>query len=99
MIMSGTPRMSGEAFAVERLREDPDLDYTALRRFADAAGIAMQPIQYGRARKQLGLPPLLARTESRSTQPQTAIDEEVPEATDVPQSREDQSREDESHEA
>lgn len=80
--MSGTPRVSGEAFAVERLREDPDLDYAALRRVADAAGITMQPIQYGRARKQLGLPPLQARIESRSTQPPTAIDEATPEASE-----------------
>lgn len=86
--MSGTPRVSGEAFAVERLREDPDLDYAALRRVADAAGITMQPIQYGRARKQLGLPPLQARTESRSIQPQTAVDEATLEAHEVAEARE-----------
>src|SRR5690348_4227967 len=79
--MSGTPRMSGEAFAVERLREDPDLDYAALRRVADAAGITMQPIQYGRARKQLGLPPLAAsRAEPRAEERQTAVDDEGSEA-------------------
>jgi hypothetical protein len=73
--------MSGEAFAVERLREDPDLDYAALRRVADAAGITMQPIQYGRARKQLGLPPLAAaRAESRAGDRQTAVDDDMPEA-------------------
>jgi hypothetical protein len=58
MIMPGPQRMSGEAFAIERLREDPDLDYAALRRQAADAGVSMMPIQYGRARKQLGLPPL-----------------------------------------
>jgi hypothetical protein len=57
MIMPGSPRISGEAFAIERLREDPDLDYTAVRRLADEAGVAMQPILYGRARRHLGLPP------------------------------------------
>ncbi len=58
MIMSGSQRISGEAFAVERLRNNPDLDYATLRREAAEAGVTMQPIQYGRARKQLGLPPM-----------------------------------------
>lgn len=58
MIMPGSPRISGEAFAIERLRESPDLDYAAVRRMAEDAGIAMQPILYGRARKHLGLPPM-----------------------------------------
>ncbi len=56
--MPGPQRLSGEAFAIERLREDPNLDYAALRRQAADAGVSMMPIQYGRARKQLGLPPL-----------------------------------------
>lgn len=68
MNMSGQQRLSGEAFAIERLREDPDLDYATLRRLASEAGISMQPIQYGRARKQLGLPPL----KSTPAQPATA---------------------------
>ncbi|MBM3973780.1 MAG: hypothetical protein FJ301_06730 [Planctomycetes bacterium] len=51
-------RISGEAFAVERLRENPDLDYATLRRLAGEAGVTIQPIQYGRARKQLGVPPM-----------------------------------------
>ena len=58
MIMPGSPRISGEAFAIERLRESPDLDYAAVRRMAEDSGIAMQPILYGRARKHLGLPPM-----------------------------------------
>jgi hypothetical protein len=58
MSMSAPQRISGEAFAVERLRENPDLDYAALRRLAGEAGVTIQPIQYGRARKQLGLPPM-----------------------------------------
>jgi len=58
MIMPGSPRISGEAFAIERLRESPDLDYASVRRMAEDAGIAMQPILYGRARKHLGLPPM-----------------------------------------
>jgi hypothetical protein len=65
MIMSGPHRISGEAFAVERLRENPDLDYSTLRREAEAVGVSIQPIQYGRARKQLGLPPLSTRSEPR----------------------------------
>jgi hypothetical protein len=65
MIMPGSQRISGEAFAIERLRDNPDLDYAALRRQAEEAGVSMQPIQYGRARKQLGLPPLSTRTEPR----------------------------------
>jgi hypothetical protein len=63
--------MSGEAFAVARLRENPDLDYAELRRLAAEAGIAIQPIQYGRARKQLALP-ALAKT-SRPAAPATAM--------------------------
>jgi hypothetical protein len=58
MIMPGSQRISGEAFAIERLRANPDLDYATLRREAGEAGVSMQPIQYGRARKQLGLPPM-----------------------------------------
>jgi hypothetical protein len=58
MIMPGSQRVSGEAFAIERLRNDPNLDYATLRREAADAGVSMQPIQYGRARKQLGLPPM-----------------------------------------
>lgn len=60
MIMPGSPRISGEAFAIERLRENPELDYAALRRLAQEAGVAMQPILYGRARRHLALPPLRA---------------------------------------
>lgn len=58
MSMPAPQPMSGEAFAVARLRENPDLDYAELRRLAAEAGIAIQPIQYGRARKQLALPAL-----------------------------------------
>ena len=50
MSMPAPQPMSGEAFAVARLRENPDLDYAELRRLAAEAGIAIQPIQYGRAR-------------------------------------------------
>ena len=55
MILSEPQRISGEAFAIERLGKNPDLDYTTLRAEAAQAGISMQPIQYGRARKHLGL--------------------------------------------
>ncbi len=61
MIMSGSTRMSGEAFAIARLQENPDLDYAALRALANEAGVSMAPIQYGRARRHLGLPPMKDR--------------------------------------
>lgn len=60
MIMSSPQRVSGEAFAIERLKDSPDLDYAALRAAAAEAGVSLQPIHYGRARKQLGLPALHA---------------------------------------
>lgn len=60
MIMSSPQRVSGEAFAIERLAASPDLDYAALRAAAAQAGVSLQPIHYGRARKQLGLPALHA---------------------------------------
>lgn len=77
MIMPGSPRISGEAFAIERLRESPDLDYAAVRRMAEDAGIAMQPILYGRARKHLGLPPM------KKAGPVLATSERVLAATDL----------------
>lgn len=58
MSMSGPQRISAEAFAVDLLREDPNLDYAAIRERARQADISVQPIHYGRARKQLGLPAL-----------------------------------------
>lgn len=58
MSMSGPQRISAEAFAVDLLREDPNLDYAAIRERARQDGISVQPIHYGRARKQLGLPAL-----------------------------------------
>lgn len=53
--MTETPRMSGETFATERLRNNPQLTFEALRQAAEQEGVAIQPIQYGRARRQLGL--------------------------------------------
>ena len=83
--MPGSQRISGEAFAVERLRTDPNLDYATLRREAAEAGVAIQPIQYGRARKQLGLPPVQkqapAAVPARS-EPETASAE--PESDESP---------------
>lgn len=57
MNMTGSQRLTPEAFAVEELRGNPELDYTAVRDRARVAGISLQPIHYGRARKTLGLPP------------------------------------------
>ncbi|MBL8750683.1 MAG: hypothetical protein JNK78_16105 [Planctomycetes bacterium] len=56
--MSTQQRTTGEAFAIERLRANPDLDFAALRTEATQAGVSLAPIHYGRARKQLGLPAL-----------------------------------------
>src|SRR5688500_2403900 len=72
MIMPESHRPSAEAFAIDLLRTEPNLDYSTLRERAREMGISMQPIHYGRARKQLGLPALrdsrpepVARSESR----------------------------------
>jgi hypothetical protein len=79
MTMPGSQRISGEAFAIARLAEDPDLDYDALRRLANEAGVTMAPIQYGRARRHLGLPPAklakaerAATSQSRKAEPEAA---------------------------
>lgn len=53
--MSESSRLSGEAFASERLRNNPQLTFEDLRQSAEEAGVTIQPIQYGRARRQLGL--------------------------------------------
>lgn len=58
MIMSGPQRLSAEAYATELLRNEPDLDFQAVRERARGDGISVLPIHYGRARKQLGLPVL-----------------------------------------
>lgn len=82
--MSGSPRISGEAFAIERLRDNPDLDYSTLRREAANAGVSMQPIQYGRARKALGLPPMgKPSPAARPTPPEPAAPTTRSEATDT----------------
>lgn len=61
MTMTGPQRLTPEAFAVEQLRGDPSLDYAAIRQRAREVDLVIQPIHYGRARKQLGLPALAAR--------------------------------------
>ncbi|MFT4843057.1 MAG: hypothetical protein ACI8UD_000757 [Planctomycetota bacterium] len=53
--MSESSRLSGEAFASERLRNNPQLTFEDLRQAAEEAGVTIQPIHYGRARRQLGL--------------------------------------------
>lgn len=68
MIMPLPQPLTGEAFAVERLRDDPNLDYNTLRQQAAEEGISIQPIHYGRARRQLGLPVL---RDSRDVLPAT----------------------------
>ena len=47
--------MSADLFALERLRQNPDLGFEALRQAAEAEGVPLLPIHYGRARRQLGL--------------------------------------------
>lgn len=72
--MSGPQRLSAEAFAADLLRDEPNLDYATIRERAKAAGISVQPIHYGRARKQLGLPALRdSRPEPRQPQGQASI--------------------------
>lgn len=70
MIMSAQQPSPAEAFAIERLRENPDLDYATLRHQAAEAGLTMQPILYGRARRHLGLPPLSERKPPQQVQQQ-----------------------------
>ncbi|HEX6812219.1 MAG TPA: hypothetical protein VF384_11390 [Planctomycetota bacterium] len=76
MIMPLPQRVSGEAFAVERLRDDPNLDYSTLRQQAAEAGISMQPIHYGRARRQLGLPVLRDSRDTVTAIPPAAVVEQ-----------------------
>jgi hypothetical protein len=55
--------MSGEAFAIEQLRSNPQQSFETIRQVAEQAGVSIQPIHYGRARRQLGLtstPPVAA---------------------------------------
>ena len=47
--------MSADLFARERLRQNPDLGFEALRKAASDEGIALMPEHYGRARRELGL--------------------------------------------
>jgi hypothetical protein len=68
MTMSGPHRISAEAFAADQLRAEPNLAFAELRDRAKAAGVALQPIHYGRARKLLGLPALV-RAPSPSAPP------------------------------
>jgi hypothetical protein len=92
MIMPGSPRISGEAFAIERLREDPNLDYASLRREATEAGVSMAPIQYGRARRHLGLPakaeltrpPAVVKPNEKRFDPMEFVTPPVAETTPAP---------------
>lgn len=80
MILSEPQRISGEAFAIERLGRNPDLDYATLRAEAAQAGISMQPIQYGRARKHLGLAALRDARPAQAAAPAAAADPAAPAA-------------------
>lgn len=85
--MSGPQRLSAEAFAADLLRDEPNLDYATIRERAKSAGISVQPIHYGRARKQLGLPALRdSRPEPRPAQsrPVAGPGEVAPTRTDEP---------------
>lgn len=55
--------MSADEFALERLRQNPDLGFDSLRKAAESEGIPLLPIHYGRARRQLGL---IASTNQRT---------------------------------
>ena len=54
---------------MERLRDNPQLTFEATRQAAEQVGIVIQPIQYGRARRQLGL--ISAQPNPRPTHKQT----------------------------
>ena len=82
--------MSADEFALERLRQNPDLGFEALRKAAESEGIPLLPIHYGRARRQLGL---IAnsnqRTEDASAETSAAAEAadpqaEAPSATPTP---------------
>jgi transposase len=72
MIMPAPDRISAESFAVQILRDEPNLDYATIRDRAQETGISVHPIHYGRARKQLGLPAL------RDTRPEPVARSEEP---------------------
>ena len=82
MIMSSPQRVSGETFALEQLRTTPDLDYATLRAAAADAGISLQPIHYGRARRQLGLP-ALRDSRSEAQKPAEVVEADTPVADDA----------------
>lgn len=56
VVAQNAPIVTPMEFALAALREDPTLDYAALRERATAAGLLLPPILYGRARKALDLP-------------------------------------------
>jgi hypothetical protein len=85
--MFESSRMSGETFATERLRNDPQLSFEALLLAAEQAGVTIQPIQYGRARRQLGLtnsPPVARRDISEPVMPAVTNAPETPAPVDQP---------------
>lgn len=85
MIMSTQQRVTGEAFAIERLRANPDLDFATLRTEATQAGVSLAPIHYGRARKHLGLPALhVARPAPTERSDIAESDATANDAADVP---------------
>lgn len=53
--MSDAPRPTGESFALEHLRKNPNVTFEEVRGFAEEQGLVVQPIQFGRARRRLGL--------------------------------------------
>lgn len=90
MIMSGPQRLSPEELAIELLRADPSLDYTSVRE--RAAGVPVQPIHYGRARKSLGLPALLDVRATQAPSPRTNPTAAGASATNAPESASQQSQ-------
>lgn len=77
--------MSADLFARERLRQNPDLGFEALRRAASDEGIELLPVHYGRARRELGLanatPPVAS---DAATEMEAATDGHAPAAQPNP---------------
>lgn len=77
--------MSADLFARERLRQNPDLGFEALRRAARDEGIDLLPVHYGRARRELGLANATPSVASdAATEMEPATDGQAPAAQPQP---------------
>lgn len=67
--------MSVDLFALERLRQNPDMGFEELREAADLEGLPLLPIHYGRARRQLGLTAGATATRAAPELANSAVDD------------------------